>query len=163
MAEDDKIKVLQQDMHMIKNMLAEVVIYMKNAEAEVPESMRRFMNYFHDVRDIRYMHEESGHPVPFWIDREIERLFDRYRQLLEKQNGEDGAFAKVRREMATDPENRYDHTRLLVKPKEKKDEARTSDPLGSVGSEARADTARDLGVSSGPTGSNGPVSKASTV
>ena len=112
MADD---KTMQQDIHMIKNMLAEVIIYMKAAEAEVPESMRRFMNYFHDVRDIRYMHEESGHPVPPWIDREIERLFDRYRQLLEKQNAEDGAFAKVRREMADDPLNRYDHTRLLTK------------------------------------------------
>jgi len=114
--DEEQLKVVQQDIHMVKNMLAEVVTYMKAAEAEVPESMRRFMNYFHDVRDIRYMHEESGHPVPPWIDREIERLFDRYRQLLEKQNEENGAFAKVRREMASDPLNRYDHTRLLTKP-----------------------------------------------
>jgi hypothetical protein len=163
MAEDDKIKVMQQDMHMVKNMLAEVVIYMKGAEAEVPESMRRFMNYFHDVRDIRYMHEESGMPVPLWIDREIERLFDRYRQLLEKQNSEDGAFAKVRREMASDPENRYDHTRLLVKPKELKHEARTGDNVETGRSEAGADRPRDLGVSGGAAGPNGPVPKAPAV
>lgn len=113
---ESQLKVMQQDIHMIKNMMAEVIIYMKAAEAEVPESMRRFMNYFHDVRDIRYMHEEHGHPAPSWIDREIERLFDRYRQLLEEQNKEDGAFAKVRAKMAEDPANRYDHTRLLSKP-----------------------------------------------
>lgn len=117
MIDDDKLKLMQQDIHMIKNMLAGIALDMKAAEAEVPESMRRFMNYFHDVRDIRYMHEESGHPVPTWIDREIERLFDRYRQLLEKQNLDDGAFAKVRREMADDPANRYDHTRLLTNSK----------------------------------------------
>lgn len=116
MLDDDKAKTMQQDIHMIKNMLAEVILYMKEAEAEIPEKMRRFMNYFHDVRDIRYMHEESGHAVPYWIDREIERLFDRYRQLLEIQNSEEGAFNKVRREMASDPLNRYDHTKLLDKP-----------------------------------------------
>jgi hypothetical protein len=111
---DDQLKTLQQDIHMIKNMMAEVIIYMKGAEAEIPEKMRRFMNYFHDVRDIRFMHEETGQPAPAWIDREIERLYDRYRQLLEVQNQEDGTFANVRREMAADPLNRYDHTRLLT-------------------------------------------------
>jgi hypothetical protein len=61
---DDQLKTLQQDIHMIKNMMAEVIIYMKGAEAEIPEKMRRFMNYFHDVRDIRFMHEETGQPAP---------------------------------------------------------------------------------------------------
>ncbi len=119
---DDEIPANEQnriarELASIRRLQVELIGFYRNAEVEVPESMRRFMNYFHDVRDIRYMHEESGHPVPVWIDREIERLFDRYRQLLEKQNAEGGAFAKVRAEMASDPENRYDHTRLLPKPK----------------------------------------------
>jgi hypothetical protein len=104
---------------------------MIDAEVEIPESMRRFMNYMHDVHDVRYMYEELGHPVPMHLLRETERLDDRYRQLLQKLHDlgpkGDGRFEKIRREMAKDPENRWDHTRLLYPPKEKKDETRTSE------------------------------------
>lgn len=117
MAEQDtELNRIARELTTVRRLLTTFVNDTREAEAEVPEKMRRFMNYFHDVRDIRYMHEESGHPVPPWIDREIERLFDRYRQLLEDQNKEGGVFAKVRSEMAADPANRYDHTRLLPKP-----------------------------------------------
>lgn len=116
MIDEDKFKVLQQDIHVMKLMLGEVIIYMKNAESEIPESYRRFVNAFHDVHDIRYMYHEEGQEAPDYINREIERLADRFRQILEKMNHEDGAFGKVRREMASDPANRYDHTRLLAKP-----------------------------------------------
>ncbi len=114
--DEDKLKVMQQDIHMIKNMMAEVIIYMKNAESEIPESYRRFVNAFHDLHDIRYMYHEEGMQTPDWVDREIERMHDRFRQILAKMNHEEGAFGKVRREMADDPLNRYDHTRLLPKP-----------------------------------------------
>lgn len=116
MADDDRMKVMQQDIHMLKVMISEVIIYMKNAESEIPESYRRFVNTFHDLHDIRYMYHEEGMQCPEHVDREIERLHDRYRQILKKMNHEDGAFGKVRREMASDPENRYDHTKLLSKP-----------------------------------------------
>ena len=39
----------------IKNMVAQVVNYIRDAESEIPEKMRRFMNYMHDVHDIKYM------------------------------------------------------------------------------------------------------------
>jgi hypothetical protein len=64
------------------------------------------------------MYEEHGHPIPDYILRELERLDDRYRQLLKELHLDGGTFEKVRREMAEDPENRWDHTRLLYKPKE---------------------------------------------
>lgn len=118
MNEEDlkQFKTLQQDIHMMKNMMAEMVIYMKAAESEIPESYRRFVNAFHDLHDIRYMYHEEGMQCPEHVDREIERMHDRFRQVLAKMNHEDGAFARVRREMAADPNNRYDHTRLLSKP-----------------------------------------------
>lgn len=93
----------------------------EEAEKEVPESMRRFANYMHDVHDIKYMYEEHGVTPPPWVLREIERLDDRYRQLLTKMTTGGGAFEQIRREMASDPLNRYDHTAMLPKP-EKKDE-----------------------------------------
>jgi hypothetical protein len=98
-----------------------------NAEAEVPEFMRRFANYMHDIHDIKYMYEDVGVPVPIHVLRECERLDDRYRQLLMKLHTDGGAFEKVRREMAEDPANRWDHTRFLEKPKENGDEARKSE------------------------------------
>jgi hypothetical protein len=56
--------------------------------------------------------------VPIHILRECERLDDRYRQLVTKLHTDGGAFEKVRREMAQDPTNRWDHTRFLEPPKE---------------------------------------------
>jgi hypothetical protein len=91
----------------------------EEAESEIPEKMRRFMNYYHDVHDVRFMYENLGQPVPQHVNREIERCDDRYRQLLNKLHTDGQAFEKIRREMAADPENRWDHTRFLEKPKEK--------------------------------------------
>lgn len=101
----------------IRKLLVQVVGFAREAESEIPEKMRRFMNYMHDVHDVKYMYEELGHPVPTHLLRELERLDDRYRQLLKDLHLDGGAFEKIRREMASDPENRYDHTRLLFKPK----------------------------------------------
>lgn len=97
----------------IRLLASDAVNYMRNAEAEIPEKMRRFMNYMHDVHDVKYMYEEQGHPVPQHLLRELERLDDRYRQILKDLHTDQGAFELVRREMAQDPENRWDHTRLL--------------------------------------------------
>jgi hypothetical protein len=70
------------------------------------------------------MYESLGQAIPAHINREIERCDDRYRQLLMKAHTDGGAFEKVRREMAADPLNRWDHTRFLEKPKENSNETR---------------------------------------
>ena len=87
----------------------------EQAEAEIPESMRRFVTYMHDVHDITYMYEQRGLVIPEWILREMERCDDRYRQILDRLHSQGEAFEKIRREMAADPLNRWDHTRLLPK------------------------------------------------
>jgi hypothetical protein len=128
MAEDELLRAelnrLSRELTTIRTLVSDVVNYIREAESEVPEKMRRFMNYMHDAHDVKYMYEELGHVVPQHLLRELERLDDRYRQLLTEQNADGGAFEKVRREMASDPENRWDHTRLLTKQKEVKDETR---------------------------------------
>ena len=116
-----ELKNIRRELATIRQLASTAVNYIINAEAEVPEKMRRFMNYMHDLHDIKYMYEELGHVVPQHQLREMERCDDRFRQLLAEQNDEDGTFSKVRREMASDPENRWDHTRQLPPPTHKKE------------------------------------------
>jgi superfamily II RNA helicase len=116
--EEVTLERVARELKMIREMMVKVIFYISEAEKEVPEKIRRFMNYMHDLHDIKYMYEELGHTVPAHQLREMERCDDRFRQLMEEQNAEGGTFNKVRREMAADPENRWDHTRLLDKPKE---------------------------------------------
>jgi hypothetical protein len=89
------------------------------AESEIEEAMRRFATYMHDIHHISYMYEDKGLPVPPWCFREMERCDDRFRQKLEQAHTDGGTFEKIRREMASDPANRWDHTRQLYPPKEK--------------------------------------------
>ncbi len=117
---------ISQEMKTIRALMTKVVFYIGEAEKEVPEKMRRFMNYMHDLHDIKYMYEDLGHQVPPHHTRELERCDDRFRQLLEEQNAEGGTFNKVRREMAGDANNRWDHVKHLPKPEENQVEARQS-------------------------------------
>ena len=109
---------ISKDMKLVREMLTTVVTYMRDAESEVAEKMRRFIMYMHDVHDIAHLYEERGLPVPRHVMEELERCDDRFRQLLTEAHTDGGVFEKVRRGMAEDPANRWDHTRQLSKPKE---------------------------------------------
>jgi hypothetical protein len=115
---------ISRELVSIRQLASDAVNYIRNAEAEVPEMMRRFITYMHDIHDVTYMYEERGMQAPEHLKRELERCDDRFRQLLKDLHDEGGTFEKVRRDMAADPENRWDHTRLLTKPQENKNEAR---------------------------------------
>ncbi len=105
---------LARDMRQILLELREVTRYMKEAESEVPEKMRRFIMYMHDVHDIKHLYEEHGQPPPDYLIKEVERCADRYRHLLKEGNTDLGWIEKVRSEMTKEPGNRYDHTHLLA-------------------------------------------------
>jgi len=107
------LKNLAKDMQQIRSMLTEVVRYMKEAETEVSEKMRRFIMYMHDVHDIMHLYTENGHTVPEHVMREAERCDDRYRHLLEEANAPLGTFERVRREMTKRDGNRWDHSKIL--------------------------------------------------
>lgn len=113
---------MNRELTTLRQLVTTAVHYMREAESEIPEKMRRFMNYMHDLHDIAYMYEEAGTEKPDYLKRDLERCHDRYRQLVKELNLEGGTFAKVRAEMAADPENRYDHTKLLYPPKPKETE-----------------------------------------
>lgn len=103
-----------RELKTIRELVSKVVNYMIDAESEIPEKMRRFIMYMHDVHDIIHLYHENGQPAPQYILREMERCDDRYRQLLEELHAEGNAFEKVRREMANDPLNKWDHTRQIA-------------------------------------------------
>jgi hypothetical protein len=112
--ERDLLFRISRELTLLRQQNTELLKFYRDAEVEVPESLRRFANYFHDVHDIKYMYEEHGQRPPQHILDEIERLDDRYRQILKAHNTDGGAIEKIRREMAADPENRYKHTRELT-------------------------------------------------
>lgn len=99
----------------MREMMSKMVNYMVDAEAEIPERMRRFIMYMHDVHDVMYMYQEIGQEPPEHVKAEARRCDDRYRQILTELHTDGGAFEKVRREMAADPMNKWEHTRLLMK------------------------------------------------
>lgn len=114
--EDDyNAKNMARDMREMRKMLTQVINSIREAESEIPEKMRRFVMYFHDIHDMRNMYVEHGLTVPSYLDREIERCDDRYRHLLEDLHVDTGAFERVRQEMTQRPGNRYEHNRLLPK------------------------------------------------
>ena len=111
--ERDLLFRIARELVLIRQNTGKALFAIHAAEAEVPESLRRFMNYMHDIHDVKYMYEELGHKVPEHLNRELERCDDRYRQILKTLHTDGGALEKVRREMAEDPENRWDHTKQL--------------------------------------------------
>lgn len=115
----DLLLRIAKELKTIRENTGKALFAMHEAEAEVPEKMRRFANYFHDIVHIKGEYVTLGLPTPKWIDREMERCDDRFRQVLNELHTDGGAFEKIRAKMATDPENRWDHTRQLAKPKEK--------------------------------------------
>jgi len=130
MSDEDSanIKATARDIRELLLLVREVVKYMKEAESEVPEKMRRFMMYMHDMHDISYMYEERGLAVPSHILREMERCDDRLRHLLDDAvSDKDGRWLeKVRADMTKRSGNRWDHSALLPK-MEKTDETGSSE------------------------------------
>ena len=116
MSTDEYLKSIHDDIRVIRQLLSKVINHTIDAEREVPERMRRFMSYMHDVHDVVWMFEERGHVAPGYIMRELERCDDRLRQLLDEMHTDGGVFEKVRQEMAKDPKNRWGHTRQLAAP-----------------------------------------------
>ena len=115
---DEIVAVLQEirkELTTIRQLASKAVNAIVEAEAEVPEKMRRFAMYMHDVHDMMNMYRETGHEAPAHVKHEAERCDDRFRQLLNDLYTDTGVFEKVRREMAEDPDNRWDHTKRLMK------------------------------------------------
>jgi len=120
LTERDLLFRIARELTTMRQMLTKVVNYMVDAESEVPEKMRRFIMYMHDMHDVKNLYDEHGITVPAYVMREVERCDDRLRQLLQDLHSDGNAFEKVRREMAADTENKWDHTALLsyLKPKD---------------------------------------------
>jgi len=115
---EDWLKSIDGHLRVIRDLLSKAVNAQVDAEQEVPEYMRRFIMYMHDIHDVKNFYTEHGLAPPAYVMREAERCDDRLRQLLEKLHSDGETFEKVRREMAKDPANRWDHTRALTHEKD---------------------------------------------
>lgn len=118
-SDSDRLDRIARELKQIRELVTLAVNANREAESEIPEKMRRFVMFMHDIHDISFMYHEVGQEPPQWVKSEMERCDDRFRQLLEELHTDGGAFEKVRREMAKDPANKWDHTRALSPPKEK--------------------------------------------
>lgn len=107
------LKQIHQELVTQRKLISELLSFYRNAEREVPEYVRRFANYMHDLHDINYMYHEIGQEAPAWIRAEMLRCDDRMRQILKYEHSE-GTFGKIRAEMAPDKDNRWDHTKALT-------------------------------------------------
>src|ERR1700757_80919 len=90
LTERDLLFRIARELTSVRKLNAELVKFMRDAEAEVPESLRRFANYMHDIHDVRYMYEEVGTPVPQHVKDELQRCDDRYRQVLKTLHTDGG-------------------------------------------------------------------------
>lgn len=108
---------IARELKTIREGVGKALFAMGEAEKEVPEKMRRFMNYFHDVVHVKGEYVTLGLQPPREIDAEMERNHDRARQLLHDLHSDGGHFEKVRRDMTQHPVTpRYDHTRQITAP-----------------------------------------------
>ncbi len=114
---DAEFKNIRQELVKLRELVSKGINALSNAETEVPEKMRRFTMYMVDIHTIVHLYEERGLSAPAYVLREMERCDDRLRQLLEEMHTDGGTFEKIRREMAKDANNRWDHTRELTGPK----------------------------------------------
>lgn len=112
--ERDLLFRIFRELVQLRRQSTELLSFYRDAEREIPEFLRRFANYYHDMHDVKFMYEEHGSKPPAHVLSELERCDDRMRQILKTLHTDGGALEKVRREMAEDPDNRYDHTRQLV-------------------------------------------------
>ncbi len=103
MGEDTKL------LQAIADKLDILIGYEDKADDEVPEYIRRFAMYYHDMLHIRVAYEEKGLPVPSFIADQVEYCHDRMELILAHENNQGGAFYKNRQELyaADDVANRY--------------------------------------------------------
>ena len=111
---------ISRDIRVLRNDITKVVVYMEKAERLIPEEMRRFIMYYHDVHDIRHLYHEHGLEPPPEVNSEIERCADQFVQMIREYHSDGGVFEKSRADLAEKAGNYYNHTRKLAfnKPKE---------------------------------------------
>src|SRR5437899_12708906 len=100
MTDDIDLARIAKELSEIRRLLTGHVHAAREAEAEIPERMRRFANYFHDIVHIKGEYVSLGLKCPDYIEREMERRADRFRHLLDDLKAAGGTFEQVRRDMA---------------------------------------------------------------
>ena len=103
-----------EELRKITKQLASVLGAIEKAESEVPEYMRRFVMYYHDIVHIREAHVQLGLTPPKSIDYEIERCSDRMAQLVDSEHNQGGTFHRVMEDMMKIGGTKYKHGRARL-------------------------------------------------
>lgn len=110
------LKNMARDIQQLRSQMQQALNAAADAESEVPEKMRRFANYYHDVVHIKGEYVSLGLKAPDHVDREMERCDDRYRHMVDDGRDPDGGWInRIREDMTKRPGNRWDHEKLLPK------------------------------------------------
>src|SRR4051812_20045648 len=91
-SDSDRFDRIARELVTIRTLVGEALVGMRKAESEIPEFMRRFANYYHDVVHIKEAYVSLGLPSPKFVDQEMERCHDRMRQALDNLHKDDEAF-----------------------------------------------------------------------
>jgi hypothetical protein len=114
MIEDQVVEEIRETNRLLKQLMNRfdmIIEAVHKAEQEVPEYMRRFTMYYHDIIHINARYEELGIPMPLHLKDEMERSHDRMRHLIEQENSQGGTFYKIREKMDLEMGNRFKHFR----------------------------------------------------
>ena len=68
----DLLLRIAQELKTIRELTSKAVNALHEAESEIPEKMRRFIMYMHDVHDIVNLYHEGGQEAPDHVKREME-------------------------------------------------------------------------------------------
>jgi hypothetical protein len=99
MAEDYSYDILKE-LQSINKKMSFLIAYVQKAESEVPEYIRRHTMYVHDLLLAKRALEDLGlHTDPIHGD-EIDRSIKRLCELIEREQGQGGAFHETSQRLA---------------------------------------------------------------
>lgn len=107
---DSTQEAVLEELRKLNSKIGLVLDAVHKAEQEVPEYMRRFTMYYHDLYHIRLAYDEKGVPPPEHIMIELERAHDRMRHILDEENNQGGTFHRIRQQMDKMEGNKYTHS-----------------------------------------------------
>lgn len=108
---DYTLGLILKELQSLNAGLRTAITALEKAESEIPEHMRRFMMYMHDLVHVRWAYEEKGIMIPPYIDEAIEYAHDRLRVLIDRENQQGGAFDRGRQDLLAEGGMSFRHDR----------------------------------------------------
>lgn len=91
--EDDILAELKS----INAKLTAVMVYMHQAEREVPEYLRRMSMYYNDLFHSKILWESHGQQMPQFLKDEVDRVHHRLEECILEETSQGGKFYEHKR------------------------------------------------------------------